>query len=73
MVPSGEHTHTHTHTHTLSLSLSHLCLYVNLCYIIHPIERGSLMLSCVRLFATPWTVACQVLEWVAVPFSRGSS
>ena len=41
-------------------------------------------LSCVRLFAIPWTVACQaplsirffqakILEWVATPFSRGSS
>ena len=32
----------------------------------------------VRLFATPWTVAHQVLqarvlEWVAISFSRGSS
>ena len=41
-------------------------------------------LSCVQLFVTPWTVACQVplfmgilqvriLEWIAMPFSRGSS
>ena len=41
-------------------------------------------LSCVRLFATPWTVACQaplslgilqarILEWIAMPSSRGSS
>ena len=39
-------------------------------------------LSHVQLFDTPWTVACQVpmsilqvriLEWVACPFSRGSS
>ena len=41
-------------------------------------------LSCVRLFATPWTVAYQaplsmgffqaiVLEWIAISFSRGSS
>ena len=39
--------------------------------------------SCVQLFATPWTVACQApvpgtlqartLEWVAMPSSRGSS
>ena len=40
--------------------------------------------SCVRLFATPWTTACQaplsmgvlqarVLEWIAMPSSRGSS
>ena len=42
------------------------------------------LLSCVRLFVTPWTVACQaflsmgmlqarILEWVAMPSSRGSS
>ena len=51
-------------------------LYVSVC-----------MLSCficVRLFVTPWTVARQaplsvgilqakILEWVAMPFSRGSS
>ena len=41
-------------------------------------------LSCVQLFATLWTVACQaslsvgifqarILEWVAMPSSRGSS
>ena len=40
--------------------------------------------SCVRLFATPWTIALhgnplsmgfsrQELEWVAISFSRGSS
>ena len=39
------------------------------------------LLSCVRLFGTPWTVARQaplsmgilqagILEWVAIPFSR---
>ena len=43
-------------------------------------ENGS---ESVRLFATPWTVACQtplsmgilkarILGWVDVPFSRGS-
>ena len=42
------------------------------------------LLSCVRLFVTPWTVAlpgssvhgisqARVLEWVAISFSRGSS
>ena len=42
------------------------------------------MLSRVQLFATPWTVTCQVplsmgisqtriLEWVAISYSRGSS
>ena len=40
--------------------------------------------SLVQLFVTLWTVACQaplsmgipqarILEWVAIPFSRGSS
>ena len=43
-----------------------------------------LLLSLVRLFATPWTVAHQaplpmeilqarMLEWVAIPFSKESS
>ena len=37
-------------------------------------------LSCVQLFATPWTdytvhgiLQARILEWVAIPFSRGSS
>ena len=35
-------------------------------------------LSCVRLFATPWTIfhgtlQSRILEWVAFPFPRGSS
>ena len=35
--------------------------------------------SCVQLFATLWTEVCQaplqtrILEWVAIPFSKGSS
>ena len=34
--------------------------------------------SCVRLFVTPWTTVhgilqARILEWVAFPFSRGSS
>ena len=44
----------------------------------------SLVVSCVQLFETPWTVACQaplsmgilqarILEWVAMPSSKGSS
>ena len=43
-----------------------------------------LVLGCVQLFVTPWTVACQgplsmgiiqarILEWVAMPSSRGSA
>ena len=42
------------------------------------------LLSCVQIFVTPWTVAYQlppsmgilqarILEWVVMPFSRGSS
>ena len=36
------------------------------------------LLSCVLLFATPWTIVhgilqTRILEWVAIPFSRGSS
>ena len=38
------------------------------------------LLSCVQLFATPWTdypvhgiFQVRILEWVAFPFSRGSS
>ena len=30
-------------------------------------------LSCVWLLVTPWTVQARKLEWVAFPFSRGSS
>ena len=36
-------------------------------------------LSCVRLFATPWdytvhgTLQARIPEWIAIPFSRGSS
>ena len=47
------------------------------------INLTAYVLSCVRLFVTPWTVACQaplsmrffflarILEWVAMPSSRG--
>ena len=38
------------------------------------------LLSCVQLFATPWSdytvhaiLQVRILEWVALPFSRGSS
>ena len=46
-------------------------------------KRCVCMLSCVQLFVTPWTVArpapvhgilqTRILEWVAMPSSRGSS
>ena len=55
--------------------MSHFIIYISGCCAV---------LSCVRLFATPWTVACQdplsmgilqarILEWVAMPSSTGSS
>ena len=39
-----------------------------------PIEKWN-SLSLIRLFVTPWTVygILQAMEWVAFPFSRGSS
>ena len=48
------------------------------------LNSSSESVSGVQLFETPWTEACQappvhrilqarVLEWVAIPFSRGSS
>ena len=30
-------------------------------------------LSRIRLFAAPWSIQARILEWVAFPFSRGSS
>ena len=45
--------------------------------------KCEMSLSCVWLFATPWTIAqdfpvygilqARILEWVALPFSKGSS
>ena len=35
------------------------------------VKRKSL--SGVRLFVMPWTIQARTLEWVAIPFSRGSS
>ena len=60
--PELLHARAHTHTHTRTCMLSHF--------------------SHIWLFATLWTVACQaslslgllrVLEWVTMPFSRGTS
>ena len=42
-------------------------------------KRKWKLLSCVQLFVTPWTytvhgiLQARILEWVAIPFSRGSS
>ena len=67
-----------TYTHFIS-SLPHTC--IETCEFTCAVLS---LLSCVRLFMTPWTVACQaplsmrilqtrILEWVAMPFSRESS
>ena len=52
------------------------------CWILSVILNNSLLLdsencSAIRLFATPWSVCgilqARILEWVAIPFFRGSS
>ena len=64
------------------LGASHTFSYLNLNIILWVCVWRSF--RHVRLFATPWTVTCQgspvhrifqarILEWVAIPFSRGSS
>ena len=57
-----------------------VCVYVRVCA-----HARTSWFSCVRLFATLWTLAHQailsmgfllmqeILEWVAISFSRGSS
>ena len=56
-------------------------IYIIICVCVRSCAQS---LSCVQLFVTPWTVACQarlsmgilqvrILEWVAMPSSRGSS
>ena len=78
-------------TSEVSLSVKHRQLYLPR-WALNGISGGNIKdpglpvqsLSHVRLFATPWTVACQaplsmgifqaiILEWVAMPSSRGSS
>ena len=67
----------------LVVELWYLFLAEDNTYIIHVLCCAE-SLSCVQLFVSPWTVACQVpllmgilqariLEWVAIPSSRGSS
>ena len=67
-----------TYTHFIS-SLPHTC--IETCEFTCAVLKS---LSCVRLFTTPWTIACQaplsmgilqtrMLEWVAMPSSRESS
>ena len=64
---------------------SSLFFSVILVFLIKIIKRKCLLLSCVHLFATPWTIARQSplsmefsrpeywMEWVAISLSRGSS
>ena len=62
---SDRHTDTHTHTHFLHISsLLHCCLSLDflISRIFHVYQAFTHMLShfsCVQLFATLWTVACQ--------------
>ena len=55
-----------------------------LCFLNMTVHYSVCMLSCVQLFAAPWTLACQtplslgfpkaiILGWVSISFSRGSS
>ena len=53
------HTHTHTHTHTYTHTHTHTYIYMRACKLSH--------FSCVRFFATLWTVAHQA------PLSMGFS
>ena len=57
--------------------LMHLIFYLILCSFIHFYEVKWKLLSHVRLSGTPRIVhgilQARILEWVAVPFSRGSS
>ena len=57
---------------------------VRRCWFLKHVLCCAQSLRCVRFFATPWTTACQapvslgipqarILEWVAMPSSRGSS
>ena len=62
----------HNRTKSEHLNIYYIIVCVCVCY----------SFSRVQLFATPWTVACwllcpwilqaRILEWVAIPFSRGS-
>ena len=66
------YTHPHTYPHPHTHRHTHTHTHVHACCV----------LSCIRLFATPWTVAkgssvhgilqARILEWVAIPSYRGS-
>jgi len=72
---------------TVRLKMLIFCVYILCIICMKSVINITCMLShfiCVRLFATPWTVArpvsfvhgmlqARILEWVARPFSRGSS
>ena len=57
----GIYIYIHTHIH--------ICIYI---YIWMKVKVAQ---SCLWLFVTPWTgiLQARILEWVGVPFSRGSS
>ena len=67
----------------LLVSLSVSLLWISVCLVIKTCHRKwkCSLLSRIRLFATPWIPGSSVhrilqeriLEWVAIPFSRGSS
>ena len=68
----------------MAYNKSHVCRIItasnwenNYLQTLHSWEKWKL-LSCVRLFVTPWTIVhgilqTRILVWVAGPFSRGSS
>ena len=69
----------HTYSVVSDSACACVCVCVCLC-----VCSYAYLLSCVWLFATPWSAACEaplsggffqarILEWVAVSFTRGSS
>ena len=64
---------THTHTHRLNCEVTDTLVSFSVVII----SQYVFVLSCVQLFATPWTVAHQaplsmvrILEWVAISYAR---
>ena len=58
------YTHTHTHTHTYMKVKVQLISCVQLCDPWTVAHQGS---------SVQWILKARILEWVAIPFSRGSS
>ena len=70
-VNSPKHTHTHTHTHT------YVCVCVCVCDLLYTIKMKVAQL-CLTLcdpmdYVVNGILQGRILEWVAFPFSRGSS